>query len=267
MRSEYLFQNIGLFNWWARPAADWPLEIFSGLVRRLTYTEWVKSDVIMKAGGQLETAWSGYGYVLQNEYEEWFRNHIQIGMPEPTGDYIDFGKAHKIPMYAIPIHYSIDALEGWIDNMPLIYQSAAEKFVEQGINAPLDGGFTFEWIFNSLMMALFERNDQNKKGFNISEKWSRTYLENPNGTNRGFENYEETRPFRLLAFVLPPDSTSKNIAYSLEKQKSEPWFYEPTLSEDKKTATYTIFAVPFTRSFAERNIVHPAVSFSKEESS
>ena len=268
MKGEYLFQNIGLFNWWARPAADWPLEIFSGLVRRLTFASasWVKA-AIRSSGGQLETAWSSYAKnQLQTEYDEWFRNHIQIGMPEPTGDYIDV-KGYNAPIYAIPIQYSIGALKEWIDNLPLIYSDAAEKFVEQGINAPLDGGFTFEWIFHSLMSALFERHNQDGKGYNISEKWSRSNLQNPNGTNKGFENYEKTRPFRILAFVSPPDSTSKNIAYLLQYQTIVPSFSGATISEDKLTATFTITAVPFTRSFAESSIVHPSVSISKEEAS
>ncbi len=263
MRSEYLFQNIGLFNWWALPAEDWPLEIFSGLVRRLTFADasWVKA-AIRSSGGQLELAWSGYAKnQLQTEYDEWFRNHIQIGMPEPTGDYIDVN-GYDAPMYAIPIQYSIPKLQKVVGGLK--FADAKEEFRIKSTDLIDAGFFSFEWIFDSLMMALFERYDQDKKDFNISKKWSRTYLENIDRTNKGFENYEKTRPFRMLASVSPPDSTSKNIAYALEKQINDPWFYGATISEDKKTATYTIFAVPFTRPFAEKNIVHPSSSYSQE---
>jgi len=261
MQGEYRFQNKGLFNWWARPAADWPMEIFSGLLRRLTYTEWVKTDVIMKAGGQLETAWSGYGYILQNEYEKWFHDHIQIGMPEPTGDYIQASQ-YDAPVYAIPIHYSIGALKQWIDNLPMIYENAAQKFVEQGINAPLDGGFTFEWIFNSLMTALAETTNINNLTYGISEKWSRTYLENPNGTYRSFENYELNRPFRLLAFVSPPDSTSKNIAYYVKRNnRSKEWWHDVIVSEDKLTVTWTILVTPTSRHYGESHHSLPLVPY------
>lgn len=264
MKGEYLFQNIGLFNWWARPAADWPLEIFSGLVRRLTFASasWVKA-AIRSSGGQLETAWSSYAKnQLQTEYDEWFRNHIQIGMPEPTGDYIDFN-GYNAPMYAIPIHYSIPAR---YINMEL-FTNAKKEFRVKSTDLIDSGVFEFEWIFHSLMTALFERHIQDGKGYNISETWSRRNLQNPNGSNKGFENYEKTRPFRILAFVSSPDSTSKNIAYLLEKQINDPWFDGATISEDKLTATFTITAVPFTRSFAESSIVHPSVSISKEEAS
>jgi len=257
MKGEYRFQNKGLFNWWHYDGVDWPMEIFSGLLLRLHYTEWVKSDVVMKAGGQLETAWSGYGYILQNEYDEWFQNHIKIGIPEPTGDYIQASQ-YNAPVYAIPIQYSIPAR---FINMEL-FTNAKKEFRVKSTDLIDSGVFEFEWIFNSLMTALAEIATEDVLEYGISKKWSRTHLENPNGTYRSFENYEKMRPFRLLAFVSPPDSTSKNIAYYVNRNNSsKEWWHEAILSEDKLTVTWTILATPTPRHYGEHIQSLPSIPY------
>ena len=238
------------------------MEIFHGLLYRLAYTEWVKSDVVMKAGGQLETAWSGYGYILQNEYDEWFRNHIKIGLPEPTGNYIQASQ-YDAPVYAVPIHYSISKLSMQINRGGESFYTDAKEEFQYKSNELIDlGYFSFEWIFNSLMTALSETADEDNLEYGISKKWSRTYLENPNGTYRGFLNYEKRRPFRLLAFVSPPNSTSKNIAYCVNRDNSsKEWWHDATVSEDKLTLTWTVLVTPTPRHYAESKQSLPPVPY------
>ena len=264
MKGEYRFHDKGLFNWWAYDGVDWPMEIFHGLLLRLAYTEWVKSDVVMKVGGQLETAWSGYGYILQNEYDEWFRNHIKIGLPEPTGNYIQASQ-YDAPVYAIPIQYSIPNIispksSKLMNNFTVhdrFGSDAEEEFRIKSTDLVDLGFFSFEWIFNSLMKALTETGVQDYTEYGISEKWSRRYLENSNGTYRSFENYEKRRPFRLLAFVSPPNSTSKKIAYHADTY----WMPDGLVSEDKLTVTWTILVTPTPRHYAESKQSLPPVPY------